>query len=72
MVVQWLLIRHFGGCGILPCGTYHLGLPTTIEDRTHNATALFADLLAETDAGQTTSPALEGQALHSAAAIPSR
>ena len=72
VVVQWLLIRHFGGCGILPCGTYHLGLPTTIEDRTHNATALFADLLAEIDAGQEASPGLEGEALHSAAAVPSR
>jgi len=46
VVVQWLLIRRYGGCGILPCGTYHLGLPTTIEDRTHNAVDLFADLLA--------------------------
>jgi hypothetical protein len=45
VVVQWLLIRRFGGCGILPSGTYHLGLPTTIEDRTSNATELFADLL---------------------------
>jgi glycosyltransferase involved in cell wall biosynthesis len=46
VVVQFMLIRKYGGCGILPSGTYHLGLPTTIEDRTHNATALFADLLA--------------------------
>jgi hypothetical protein len=30
----------------LPCGTYHLGLPTTVNDRTADATALFADLLA--------------------------
>jgi glycosyltransferase involved in cell wall biosynthesis len=49
VVVQWLLIRRFGGCGILPCGTYHLGLPTQIADRTRNATDLFADLIAETE-----------------------
>lgn len=47
VVVQWLLIRRFGGCGILPCGTYHLGLPTQVTERTRNATELFADLIAE-------------------------
>jgi glycosyltransferase involved in cell wall biosynthesis len=47
VVVQFLLLRAYGGCGILPSGTYHLGLPTTIEDRRHNATALFADLIRE-------------------------
>lgn len=47
VVVQFLLIRHYGGCGILPSGTYHLGLPTTIADRRHNATALFRELLDE-------------------------
>ncbi|MGH2449197.1 MAG: glycosyltransferase family 2 protein [Chloroflexota bacterium] len=45
VVVQWLLIRKYGGCGLLPSGTYHLGLPTMIKDRTHNADALFADLI---------------------------
>jgi len=47
VVVQWLLIRRYGGCGILPCGTYHLGLPTEVPDRDRNATELFADLLRE-------------------------
>jgi glycosyltransferase involved in cell wall biosynthesis len=47
VVAQFLLIRRYGGCGILPSGTYHLGLPTTIEDRRHNATALFRELLDE-------------------------
>lgn len=55
-VVQWLLIRRFGGCGILPCGTYHLGLPTNIADRSHNATALFAELLAEAERGRCGAP----------------
>jgi glycosyltransferase involved in cell wall biosynthesis len=47
VVVQYLLIRKYGGCGLLPSGTYHLGLPTTVEDRRRNATELFADLIRE-------------------------
>lgn len=47
VVVQFLLLNRFGGCGMLPAGTYHLGLPTTVEDRSRNATELFAELLAE-------------------------
>ena len=46
-VVQFLLIRKYGGCGILPSGAYHLGLPTTIADRSHNATELFDELSRE-------------------------
>ncbi|NJM07332.1 glycosyltransferase [Candidatus Gracilibacteria bacterium] len=45
VVVQWLLLATYGGCGILPSGTYHLGLPTTVIDRQHNATQLFGHLL---------------------------
>ncbi|PLS79814.1 MAG: glycosyl transferase [Chloroflexi bacterium] len=45
VVVQFLLIRKYGGCGILPSGTYHLGLPTTVVDRSRNATELFAALI---------------------------
>jgi len=45
--VQWLLIRRYGGCGVLPSGTYHLGLPTEVPNRDRNATELFADLLQE-------------------------
>lgn len=47
VVVQFLLIRKYGGCGILPSGTYHLGLPTTVEDRRRNATELFGALIEE-------------------------
>jgi len=47
VVVQFLLIRKYGGCGILPSGTYHLGLPTNVPDRQRNATELFADLVQE-------------------------
>jgi glycosyltransferase involved in cell wall biosynthesis len=49
VVVQFLLIRKYGGCGILPSGTYHLGLPTNVQDRQHNAVELFADLIHEYD-----------------------
>jgi glycosyltransferase involved in cell wall biosynthesis len=47
VVVQFLLIHNYGGCGILPSGTYHLGLPTEVENRQHNATELFGELLEE-------------------------
>lgn len=47
VVVQWLMIRRYGGCGILPAGTYHLGLPTNVPDRERNATELFGELLRE-------------------------
>lgn len=49
VVTQFLLIRKYGGCGILPSGTYHLGLPTNVPDRERNATELFADLIEEFD-----------------------
>jgi GT2 family glycosyltransferase len=47
VVAQFLLIRKYGGCGILPCGTYHLGLPTNVADRERNAIELFGELIAE-------------------------
>jgi glycosyltransferase involved in cell wall biosynthesis len=47
VVAQFLLLHEYGGCGILPSSTYHLGLPTTIEDRRRNATELYAELLQE-------------------------
>lgn len=51
-VVQFLLVRAYGGCGILPSGTYHLGLPTQVPDRGRNATELFAELIAELEANK--------------------
>ncbi len=45
VVVQFLLIRKYGGCGILPSGTYHLNLPTEVENRRRNAIELFGELL---------------------------
>jgi glycosyltransferase involved in cell wall biosynthesis len=45
VVVQFLLLRKYGGCGVLPSGTYHLGLPTNVPDRDRNATELFGALI---------------------------
>lgn len=47
VVLQFLLIRKYGGCGILPAGTYHLGLPTSVDDRRRNATELLGELIEE-------------------------
>jgi GT2 family glycosyltransferase len=44
VVVQFLLLNRYGGCGLLPSGTYHLGLPTNVPDRRRNATELFDQL----------------------------
>ncbi len=49
VVVQFLLLNRYGGCGILPSGTYHLGLPTNVPDRRRNATELFDTLLERLD-----------------------
>lgn len=49
VVAQFLLIRKYGGCGILPSGTYHLGLPTNVDDRRRNAIELFDELIQEFD-----------------------
>ena len=51
-VVQLLLIHAYGGCGVLPSGTYHLCLETTVPNREHNATDLFGALLEEWSARQ--------------------
>jgi len=51
VVVQFLLLNRYGGCGILPSGTYHLGLPTNVTDRRRNATELFDTLLERLDRG---------------------
>jgi glycosyltransferase involved in cell wall biosynthesis len=59
VVVQFLLIRKYGGCGILPSGAYHLGLPTTIADRSHNATELFDELSREYGLDDRAAPAEE-------------
>ena len=65
VVAQFLLIRKYGGCAILPSGTYHLGLPTNVADRRRNATELFGELLQEYEmrcAGSPTQESKEGVA----------
>ncbi|HET9919632.1 MAG TPA: glycosyltransferase family A protein [Ktedonobacteraceae bacterium] len=47
VLAQFLLLRKYGGCGILPSGTYHLDLPTTVEDRRTNAIELFDEIARE-------------------------
>jgi hypothetical protein len=63
VLVQFLLLRKYGGCGILPSGTYHLGLPTTVVDRTHNAITLFGQLIEEYDVQPIDAGALLEQAV---------
>ena len=50
VLAEFLLIRRYGGCGILPAGTYHLGLPTNVADRSHDAAELFEELLEASEA----------------------
>jgi len=45
VLAQLLLLRKYGGCGILPSGTYHLELPTLVPNREVNATSLFRRLV---------------------------
>lgn len=42
VVVQHRLMAQYGGCGLLPSGAYHQELPTTLPDRTHNASNLLS------------------------------
>jgi len=51
-VVQFMLVRKYGGCGVLPSGTYHVGLPTLVPDRETNATQLFGELIAEREGAE--------------------
>ncbi len=45
VLVQLLLLRKYGGCGILPSGVYHLELPTQVADRAHTTDSLIKRLL---------------------------
>lgn len=37
VLVQLRLMERYGGCGLIPSGTYHQELPTTVSDRRVNA-----------------------------------
>ncbi|TMB70190.1 MAG: glycosyltransferase family 2 protein [Chloroflexi bacterium] len=41
VLAQLRVMRHYGGCAVLPSGTYHLELPTTLPDRRINAPELL-------------------------------
>jgi glycosyltransferase involved in cell wall biosynthesis len=41
VLVQLLLLRKYGGCGIMPSGVYHLELPTQVTTRTCNTDELI-------------------------------
>jgi hypothetical protein len=47
VLVELLLLHAYGGCGILPSGTYHLCLPTNVPDRRHSALELLPRRLAD-------------------------
>lgn len=51
VLVQFLLLKKFGGCGVLPSGTYHLELPTLVPDREVNATSLFKQIVENDQSG---------------------
>jgi len=42
-LVQLRVMEHFGGCGIIPSGAYHMELPTTVPVRNVNAPKMFFD-----------------------------
>lgn len=37
VLAQLRVMARYGGCGVLPSGAYHQQLPTTVEDRRHDA-----------------------------------
>lgn len=47
VLVQNLLLRHFGGCSILPSGTYHSELPSTVLNANGGIDGHALDLLPE-------------------------
>lgn len=51
VLVQFLLLRKYGGCGVLPNGTYHLELPTLVPDREVNAISLFKQIVEKDQLG---------------------
>lgn len=46
VLAELLLVHTYGGCGILPSGTYHLCLPTNVPDRRRSALELLPGRLA--------------------------
>ncbi|MCL5256279.1 MAG: glycosyltransferase [Chloroflexi bacterium] len=45
VAVQIMLLRRYGGCGILPSGVYHLELPTEVADRRADTHPIIREFL---------------------------
>lgn len=41
VLAQLRVMARYGGCGVLPTGAFHQQLPTTVEDRTHDAATVL-------------------------------
>jgi GT2 family glycosyltransferase len=47
VLAQLRVMAHYGGCGLIPSGVYHLELPTTVSDRRVNAPQVLDTALLE-------------------------
>jgi glycosyltransferase involved in cell wall biosynthesis len=47
VLVQLLLLRKYGGCGIIPSGSYHLELPTQVKNRSYSTDSLIERFMRE-------------------------
>ncbi len=45
VLAELLVMRRYGGCGVLPSGVYHLELPTNVPNRRHNTDDLIRKYL---------------------------
>lgn len=45
VLAELLVMRRYGGCGVLPSGVYHLELPTNVPNRQHNTDDLIRKYL---------------------------
>jgi glycosyltransferase involved in cell wall biosynthesis len=60
VLAELLVMRRYGGCGILPSGVYHLDLPTNVPDRRANTNDLICKYLGTNRVAAAGSPG-EGQ-----------
>jgi len=45
VLAELLVMRRYGGCGVLPSGVYHLDLPTNVPNRRYNTNDLIRKYL---------------------------
>ena len=48
VLAELLIMRRYGGCGVLPSGVYHLELPTNVPERQFNTNNLIRKYLGST------------------------